>query len=203
VDASRRLELGLQNTISGPRPVLYSHEGQEHLFQSPGTAQRGSVQAKPSDPPVYLTCSTTTASFLPATVLEQTSSTRKSSRGVRKISVFEDINFKRGRTDKKICPILVLQLPNVAFAGLIRLTSKDHINKATPLELIGISTGSAKARDLRQSLEWRIFETGSDSYRDGNTTRSFHYEPKWINDNGEYALVFNVVMAFDSQERTA
>jgi hypothetical protein len=149
--------------------------------------------------PAYLKCSTTTASFSAATVLKEVRHCISGERGEAKISVFEDRTFKRGPPKSKSCPILVLQQPNGAFAGLLRLMSKDVIDEATPLDLIAISTGSANARDLRNSLEWRLFETGTDVYRDGNICWKFKYEPEWISNKGKHALLFDVTKAFDKE----
>jgi hypothetical protein len=73
----------------------------------------------------------------------------------------------------------VLQQPNGAFAGLLRLMSSHNIDKATPLELIAISTGGATVRDVRKSFDRRLFETGRDAYPDGNYGQEFDYAPEW------------------------
>jgi hypothetical protein len=149
--------------------------------------------------PAYLIGSTTTASFFPATLLRQYRSSDWVTLAPSKISVFEDKIFKDGPRSDKSCPILVLQQPNGAFAGLIRLMSSDHLDELTPLELIAISTGSASAQDLRKSLEWKVFETGKYEYKDGNNGRTLEYIPDWISDKGKYALLFDVAMAFDKE----
>ncbi|KAF2820547.1 HET-domain-containing protein, partial [Ophiobolus disseminans] len=43
--------------------------------------------------------------------------------------------------------------------GERRVDRSEDVDEAAPLELIAISTGSAQARDMRASLEWRIYET--------------------------------------------
>jgi hypothetical protein len=102
---------------------------------------------------VYMTCSTSTASLFPTSILTLKTYSQYVERAALKISAFEDKIFKRGPSDGKACPILVLQQPNGAFAGLLRLTTSHNIDKATPLELIAISTGSATVRDVRKSFE--------------------------------------------------
>jgi hypothetical protein len=80
-----------------------------------------------------------------------------------KISVFEDKRFKLGPS--RGCPVLVLQQANGAFAGLLRLMAKnDHIDENTSLEQMAISTGSAKASELRKSLEWEVFDSGANRH---------------------------------------
>jgi hypothetical protein len=116
-----------------------------------------------------------------------------------KRSAFDDDIFKLGPRIGKHCRILVLQQPNGAFAGLLRLMRKDEVNETTSFELIAISTGSVHARDLRKSLEWEIFEEGFIRYGDGWRRESVDYLPGWISDKGRYALLYNASMAFNKK----
>lgn len=74
--------------------------------------------------------------------------------------------------------------------------SHDLVDQALPLELIAISTGSATARDLRSSFEWRIYETGRDAYYSDNWGQTIIYEPAWMGRKGKMALLSDVGMAF-------
>jgi hypothetical protein len=149
--------------------------------------------------PAFLACSTTTASLFPATVLKQKGHSGWYTFAPSKISVFEDKIFRRPPSGENACPIIVLQQPNGTFAGLLRLMTNDNIDKSIPIELIAISTGSAEAGDLCGSTEWRLFEKGMNSYSNGNSDETFYYQPEWISEKGKYALLFDVVMAFDKE----
>ncbi|KAH7080195.1 hypothetical protein BKA63DRAFT_464387 [Paraphoma chrysanthemicola] len=111
----------------------------------------------------YLTCSTTTATYLPVTVLHKKGQNSWCSFGPPKISVFEDRIFSSGPRNDKVCSVLVLQRPNGGFGGLLRMMVNDIIDEYASIELIAISKGSATARDMRQSFEWRIYETAQDA----------------------------------------
>jgi hypothetical protein len=73
----------------------------------------------------------------------------------------------------------------------------DYIDENTSLELIAISTGSVKASELRKSLEWQVFDFGANQYIFGLKTNTLEYKPQWISSKGKYALMFDVVLAFD------
>lgn len=147
----------------------------------------------------FLECSTTEASFFPATMLKQKGHTSMFSLAPSKISVFENKIFMRRPSGQAACPIVVLQQPNGGFAGLLRLMTSDNIDKSVPFQLIAISTGSAYASDLCRSIEWRLFETGADYYSEENFKEEFYYEPEWISEKGKYALLFDVSMAFNKE----
>lgn len=149
--------------------------------------------------PFHLFGTTSTAFIFPATLLRGQMKSIGHALGPTKISVFEDKIFQAGPAEGKVCPILVLQQPNGAFAGLLRLMNEDAVARTKPIELIAISTGSARARDLRESLEWRIYETAREDYIFGNTWHHFEYTPDWIIGKGRSALLFDVAMAFDPE----
>lgn len=195
--------LALNTAFSDAGPIFSHAKDKSTHFKHPIPLEEDMSGQSLLTTPAYLTCSTTTTSLFPATVLKQVRSSSMLKRGLSKISVFEDKIFKRGPPDGKACPILVLQQPNGGFAGLLRLMSKENICESTLFELVAVSTGSANARDLRKSLEWKIFETGTDHYRDGNYGQTFNYKPEWISDKGKYALLFDIGMAFDKEAARA
>jgi hypothetical protein len=76
--------------------------------------------------------------------------------------------------------------------------TNDNIDKSTPLKLIAISTGGAEARYFRRSFDWKLFETGKDHY-ENEYHDTFYYQPEWISARGKYALLFDIVMAFNEE----
>jgi hypothetical protein len=184
-------------TNSGP---LFTHkEHQNTYFKRPMPIK--DMLSKPSlvSTPAYLTCSTTSVSLFPATVLKQIRGSELEFYSMPKTTAFEDTTFQYGPPEETACRILVLQQPNSGFAGLLRLMDDDQIDRTTPLELIAISTGSVNAKDMRDSLEWGVFDTGRQQYHHGSRSRTDLYEPEWINENGKYALLFDLAMAFDKE----
>jgi hypothetical protein len=175
----------------------FTHSKENHiLFSHPipiGNASSQEIQLSTS---TYLTCHTTTASLLPATVLVQASKSSYCTFAPSKISAFEEQIFKNGPPQGQNCPVLVLQQPNGAFAGLLRLMSQKPVDQNTALELIAISSGSAPTWELRQSFEWRIFESGDDRYDNDNHGVTWHYAPAWLSQKGKSALVCDIAMAF-------
>jgi len=185
--------------VKEPSLLFYSREEQEHPFKHPIPLKEELLRQTLLTISAFLACSTTAASLFSATVLKQKGHSQSISLGPSKISVFEDKIFKRHPSGKNSCLIIVLQQPNGAFAGLLRLMSNDNIDKFIPFELIVISTESAEAEDLCRSIEWKLFETGMNYYRDENSSDIFHYQPEWISEKGKYALLFDVAMAFDKE----
>jgi hypothetical protein len=180
---------------------VFTHKNRENIHFThliPLTTK--SLKSNFPSTPAYLTCTTTTASLFPASVLSCTGGSTDIERGPSHISVFEDEIFNRGPSFDNACPVLILQQSNANFAGLLRLTSNETIDPITPVELIAISTGSATARDLRYSLEWNIFETGKDGYQAGNLIKTIDYAFEWISENGKYALLCDVAMAFEKED---
>jgi len=181
-------------------PFSFTHAKDESIhFRHPIPLKEELSRQTLLTSPAFLVCSATTASLFPATVLKQKGCCAMVSMGLSKISVFEDKIFKRRPSGENACPIVVLQQPNGAFAGLLRLMTNDNIDKSTPFELIAISTGTAEAGDLRKSIEWKLFETGMDRYWTGNPKETFYYQPEWISEKGKYALLFDVSMAFNKE----
>jgi hypothetical protein len=74
----------------------------------------------------------------------------------------------------------VLQQPNGAFAGLLRLMTMGDIHEGVPVELIAISTGVVTVSDLLDSFERRVFETGRDTYSDDIEHLTLYYGAEWI-----------------------
>jgi hypothetical protein len=72
----------------------------------------------------------------------------------------------------------------------------ENISEATSVNLIAISTGSATERDLRKSLEWKVYETGYVDYYFNSYHRKFKYRHKWVSDKGNFAMLFSLAMAF-------
>jgi Heterokaryon incompatibility protein (HET) len=188
---------GISSKSTDKRRVYTHEKGRDTTFKHPIPLQTGLSAQRFVTVPAYLTCSTTTTSFYPATVLRRAKTSKLSWFGPEKISVFETKLFQSGPPDEKTCPILVMQQPNGRFAGLLRLMSQEHINESTRLELIAVSTGSVIARDLIESLEWRVFEKGSYPYDTSRESRTIIYTPDWISEKGKHALLFDFAMAFD------
>jgi hypothetical protein len=187
---------GLRSTIANTASAFAHDMDPRTFFTHPiHIHTKSSVQRLPNTS-TYLTCSTTTATLTPATVLVGSQGEFYVVMGPSKISVFEENFFKDGPKRDKYCPVLVLQKPNGGFAGLLRLMTHDPVEKGTPLELIAISMGSATMRDMRSSFEWRIYETGSDEYHQESHGQTIEYRPAWLSQEGKVALLFDIAMAF-------
>lgn len=167
------------------RPVPLKQSGQPAKLDSiPGSSHLG--------------CFTTLARFCPATVLEPgVIEHLRTSLCAFKVPASEQTMFKNGPSWDKSCSVLVLRQLNGAFAGLLRLMNNDHINETDSVELIAISTGSANADDFRTSLEWRIFEQGSDDRsEDSQAIMTFHCQPKWLDEMARLTLLHDIAMVF-------
>ncbi len=185
--------------------TVFVHEKDEGtLFEHPLPITNVSPEPNLVNSPAYLSCQTTIANFLPATVLKQ-SGERKikdCSEGAPKVSVFDDKRFERGPVDGNACSVLVLQQANGAFAGLLRLMTNSHISDTSSIELAAISSGSATASATARSMEWRAFERGEVMHRDGRVNRYLIYDQEWPNEKGENAFLFDIQMAFDEEYAT-
>lgn len=177
-----------------PDTEIYTHESDRNVkFKHPIPLGKHSPVQIMVSPSAYLSCSTTTASLLPGVVLSCGEGMLSYLRGPAKISVFEDLTFLHGPDLRKACPILVLQQPNGAFAGLLRLMDNDDLEGDISCELIAISTGSVNAGDLNASLEWRVFAQGLDSYADH---KYFIYDPTFLSERGIYAMLTHIGVTF-------
>lgn len=116
--------------------------------------------------------------------------------GLSQISAFEDKIFKQGPPEDKACPILVLQQPSGAFAGLLRLINNEYMDEDSPIKLIAISTGSCSWQDMHKSLEWKVYEFSCDRYDDDSTSKYFQHEPRWISWKEKCAMLFDINLAF-------
>lgn len=175
---------------------VFEHDNEQHRsFRHPIPLNNRGPQQNLMSTSAHLSCVTNTVTFTPATMLIGMNGSSYTAHAPPKISVFEETMFKDGPSNGA-CPVLVLQQPNGAFAGLLRLTTKETLDQTTPLELVAISTGSATARDVQSSLEWRIFETLCDEYHNENHGQTTQYGPAWISQKGKVALLFNVHEAF-------
>jgi hypothetical protein len=85
---------------------------------------------------------------------------------------------------------------DISTVKSIRVPSWSPHDQTVPIELIAISTGSASASDMRASMEWRVFETGRDTYKQNNHVNQVDYELAWINDDGKPALLSDITTAF-------
>ncbi|EPE31837.1 hypothetical protein GLAREA_11919 [Glarea lozoyensis ATCC 20868] len=168
--------------ISNASKVFTHENGEDTHFRHPIPLTTEPLKSNFPSTPTYLTCTTTTAFFLPASILSCTGGATDVEKSPSHISVFEDEIFNHGPSFDKACPILVLQQPN---------------------ELIAISTGSATALDFRYSLEWRIFETGLHRYRAGNLIKMIHCPFEWISENGKRALLCDIAMVFDGKKEAS
>ncbi|XP_014558932.1 hypothetical protein COCVIDRAFT_92972 [Bipolaris victoriae FI3] len=147
----------------------------------------------------YLTFETTSAMFLPATILRPLKSQEMVSWGDVKVSVFEDRMFALGPRDNKVPPVIVLKQPNGMFAGLIRHMNNDRMNPNLPVELVAISTGSANALDLEFSFEWNVFADLESYYTYGNVCKIIPFASPPLTAQQKRALLFDTSMAFGEE----
>lgn len=145
----------------------------------------------------HLVFSTTTASFLAASILRANGEDTAVAFGEVKISVFEDEMFGLGPSKDKSCPILVLQQPNGALAGLLRMMNNDSINPNKPFELVAISSGSAKADTLKWSLEWQVYSRRQYDYIWRIYWHMVFYGSPLLTQQRQYALLCDLRLAFD------
>lgn len=181
------------------KAVYYTHEKDESArFRNPFPLSPVTTGLNPIAASSYLSCSTSTATFLSATVLEATGKDRLLA--ASKISAFQHPIFEEGPDLEDSCPVLALQQSDGTFAGLMRLMDGAEIVQAAPIQLCAISMGSANRNDMVESFEWKIFERRYVKYRRDLDT--ILYEPKRKSPNGNIALAFDIAMAFSSTVAT-
>jgi hypothetical protein len=143
--------------------------------------------------------STTTATFLPATILLEVCVSIVVQHSARLTSIFDSLMFKLGPGQGKACPVLVLRTPLGGFAGLLQLMDNENIEDSVSMELIAISKGSANGRDMRQSYLWTVFETCRKGYNHDSMFRTFGYAPDRLGDHSKAALIVDLNMAFSKE----
>tara|TARA_R110002003_G_scaffold112_7_gene9586 strand:- start:1201 stop:3813 length:2613 start_codon:yes stop_codon:yes gene_type:complete len=183
------LESGQKRSSTNSGNRWYNAKESWTSFRHPIPLVKASAKQIILKTPAHLVCCTMTATLSPATVLRSRSANGWAAFGPSKISVFEDKIFTNGPPEESASPVLVLRQIDESFGGLLRLMVDDPVDEDACLELVAISKGSATARDVRHSFEWRMYETGRDEYNKENSGKTFIYGPAWINDRSKRALL--------------
>ena len=181
--------------------VYYTHNRDKSTrFKSPFPVSDSTTGLNPIQNLLYLSCSTFTATFFPAAVLNPASMPER--RGdirpcsYQKISAFEHTMFQEVPDFENHCSVLALQQLDGTFAGLIRLMDDSEIPTGVTIDLCAISTGSASIEDMMKSFEWQVFEQRKSGYTDGVGEIFYIREDKSL--NAKITLDFDIAMAFSS-----
>lgn len=179
--------------------VYYAHKSEEYLrFKYPLPLAQGVPGMSSIKAPPYISCSTTTATLFPAATF----------RGVRgrtleasyKISTLRHRIFTEGPGDENHCSVLVLQQSDGTFAGLMRLMDDTCILPGTSLELCAISAGTASAKGMTESFEWKVFKERHVKYRED--LLKVVYYPEHKSRYAHIALNCDIAMAFNNKHTT-
>ncbi|KAL7620730.1 hypothetical protein AAE478_009728 [Parahypoxylon ruwenzoriense] len=124
---------------------------------APISASSSSGPVIDNDP--LLTCVTTKACFRPGALLAPAASAAYEA--YMKLSAFEHPKFIQGPNEHDVLPVLVLRDAQNEPAGLLRLAGSSPIDFDGEVELIAISTRSAKLSDLDSCFEEQAYHRES------------------------------------------
>jgi hypothetical protein len=149
--------------------------------------------------PARLVGSATTATFTPATILQEVGLHHYQQCSASFVSMFKSQLFQLGLETGKACPVLVLRTQFGGFGGLLQLMDDNTVERSAPIELIAISEGSATGYDMRRSYLWTVFETGRKCYNHRTTFRAFGYEPEWLDDHSKGSMILDLNTIFSRE----